>query len=223
MQRRNRLSRSLQARNRGFTLIEILVVITIIAALAGLVVALVPQLIGQSEETQSMNNLKNIGGILIAKKAAGKMKKWSGAAFLLQVKDQVKDEDLKLFISPSDDRFPDRPKIGSEEFIAMYRKLKDLKAGVEDRHCSYAGPNWAKFPEVKAGSEALKSRLWGSDRCYQGLPFHKGGVVVLYDSTKVEILELKEIKGADLEAGIVQIGPNSPDERLKKMCYFAGE
>ena len=210
-------------RAQGFTLIEILVVITIIAALAGLVVALVPQLIGQSEETQSMNNLKNIGGILMAKQAAGKMKKWSGAGFLLQVKDKVKDEDLKVFISPSDDNFPDRPLAGSDEFIRMYRELKDLKAGVENKHCSFAGPNWSKFPEVKTGTESLKSRLWGSDRCYQGLPFHSGGVVVLYDTTKVEIIELKEIKGADLEQGLVQLGPNSPDDRLKKMCYFAGE
>jgi len=222
MQRRNRNRRNHQRRSGGFTLIEILVVITIIAALAGLVVALVPQLIGKSEETQSMNNLKNIGGLLMTKKAAGDMKKWSGAAFLLQVKDQVMDEDLKVFVSPSDDNFPDRPLSGTDEFIAMYRELKDMKTGVEDKHCSYAGPNWAKFPEKKTGREALRSRLWGCDRCYEGSPFH-AGVVVLYGTSKVEILKLEEIKGADVEQGIVQVGLNSPDERLKKMCYLAGE
>jgi len=205
-------------RNRGFTLIEILVVITIIAALAGLVVALVPQLIGKSEEAQSMNNLKQIGGLLLARQAGGDLRYLSGAAFLLQVKNQIKDEDLKVFLSPADKNFEDtRDRPGSQEFIESYRDL-DLKTGVENKHCSYAGPNWKQYPKVTAGREALKSRLWGCDRCYQAIPFHKG-LVVLYDTSKVEMIKIEDIKGADKDQGFIQVGPNSPDERLKKMCY----
>ena len=205
------------SRNRGFTLIEILVVITIIAALAGMVVALVPMLNRQSEMTQSMNNLKQIGGILQAKQAGGKLKYFSGAAFLLQAMDEIKDDDLKVFISPSDKVFPDRDDFGTENFIESYRTL-DLKAGIANEHCSYAGPNWAEFPQARAGRAALKSRLWGCDRCYKGVPFGDG-ICVLYDSGKTEFIDIEKIKGADLENGFIQVGKHSPDELLNKMCY----
>ncbi|MEN8150441.1 MAG: type II secretion system protein [Planctomycetota bacterium] len=183
-----------QSRTGGFTLIEILVVITIIAALAGMVVALVPMLTRKSEITQSMNNLKQIGGILQAKQAGGKLKYYSGAAFLLQAKDEIKDDDLKVFLSPSEKNFEDsRPEVGSEEFIEGYRVL-NLKSEVADWMCSYAGPNWKGFPKKTAGRAALRSRLWGCDRCLNGNPFHDG-VCVLYDSGKTVFLDIKDIKG----------------------------
>jgi len=51
-------------RDEGFTLIEILVVITIVAVLAGLVVALVGTSTRMSLQVQCVNNVRNLTGLL---------------------------------------------------------------------------------------------------------------------------------------------------------------
>ncbi|MHC4469916.1 MAG: type II secretion system protein [Planctomycetota bacterium] len=207
-------------REKGFTLIEILVVITIIAALVGMVTLVIPQANKAKEKSVCMNNLKNIGDILIAKKAGKGWVKYSGAAFLLQIANEVKDEDLVVYVCPGEEGNPDdpRPESGSAEFIEMYRSMK-LQEGVEDRYTSYSGPNWKQFPEKRAGRESLKTRIIGCDKCRDGAPHHDG-IVVLYDTSKVGFMELEELTGHDEEQGLIIVGGDSPDERLQKMCFF---
>ena len=68
-------------RNHGFTLIEILVVITIIAALAGMVMTLLPVVTAARYRAECGNNLMQIGGLLTARQAGDGLEYRSGAAF----------------------------------------------------------------------------------------------------------------------------------------------
>ena len=69
----------------GFTLVEILVVITIIAALIGVVAAIIPQAQQANRKVQCANNLKNIGGMLVQRQTGKGLGVRGGAAMLLQL------------------------------------------------------------------------------------------------------------------------------------------
>ncbi len=81
-------------REQGFTLIEILVVITIIAALVGMVTLVIPKGQEAKNRVQCMNNLRQIGALLVTKNAGSGVIPYSGAAFVLQVANEIGDEDL---------------------------------------------------------------------------------------------------------------------------------
>ena len=42
----------------------------------------------------------------------------------------------------------------------------------------------------------------------------------MYKSSKVDFIELVELEGHDKDLGDIQVGKDSPDKRLAKMCYF---
>jgi prepilin-type N-terminal cleavage/methylation domain-containing protein len=208
-------------RQEGFTLIEILVVITIIAALAALVTLLIPEGERAREKLECQNNLRQIGGLLKLKSTGQKMKYYTGAGFLLQIANDVPDEDLEVFICPGEFVPEDtgRPAVGTPEFVEMYRKM-DLKAGgVEDALTSYAGPNWKEYPPKKAGRGKTETRLWGCDRCKGDNPHHDG-ITVLYSSSKVSFLKLDELEGHQPGQETIQVGQTSPDPRLRKMIFY---
>jgi len=207
---------------RGFTLIEILVVITIIAALTGLVASLIPMAIEHSNRATCTNNLHQIGGLLHALEGSGQLENYSGAAFLLQVAPHINDEDLTAFICPGeDDNIDDpRPKDGSEAFISMYRDEMDLASGkIEDRYCSYAGPNLKDFPPARIGRESKRSRFLGCDKCRNGQAHHDG-IAVLYSTSKVAVLPVADLAGHGEDAATITVGKGSPDPRLEAMTFF---
>jgi prepilin-type N-terminal cleavage/methylation domain-containing protein len=211
-------------REHGFTLIEILVVITIIAALVGMVTLVIPKGQEAKNRVTCMNNLRQIGSLLVALEAGPGAKEYNGAAFVLQVADDVNNEDLDVFICPGEgDNMDDpRPATSDPEFVAMYRDQMDLKAGkVEDRFTSYAGPNWKAFPKSKAGKDKNATRLWACDKCRNGAAYHDG-IVVLYSSSKVDFLKLENLEGHS-DDGIIRVGPDSGDKRLAKMIFFPNQ
>ena len=63
---------------------------------------------------------------------------------------------------------------------------------------------------------AAGPRLWACDRCVDRIPSHNG-IHVLWSTGKVEFLRMEEIKGADLENGLITIGEGSEDPRLRTM------
>lgn len=207
-------------RDRGFTLIEILVVITIIATLAGMVAALAPKIINEGKKTECQHNLKQIGELLLAKKANKSLKPYSGAAFLLQAKDDLDNNALKVFICPGEpgDVLPEeRPDMDSREFAQMYRDLK-LPDGVEPRFTSYAGPE--KYSKPKIGKDKFATWLWGCDRCAGGAAYHRDGLCVLYDDSSVGFLTLEKLDGHGEDSDVIQVGPESPDPRLARMQFL---
>ena len=206
----------------GFTLIEILVVITIIAALAGMVAALVPVATAARYKAECGNNLMQIGGYLAALRSGEGIQYRSGAGFLLQVANRVKDDDLSIFICPGESGNADdpRPRSGTREFVAMYREGLDVEAGkIEDRHCSYAGPNWHDYPITLTGPKSLKTRFWACDRCRNGHAHHSG-LMVLYDSSKVGMIQLRDLGGHTEDSERILVGKDSPDPRLEQMSFF---
>ena len=212
-------------REHGFTLIEILVVITIIAALVGMVTLVIPKGQEAKNRVTCMNNLRQIGALLVAMDASSDLKPYNGAAFILQVANQIKDEDLDVFVCPGEGENIDdaRPAATDPEFSKMYRDQMDLKAGkIEDRFTSYAGPNWKSFPMAKAGKAARETRLWACDKCRNGAAHHDG-IAVLYTSSKVDFLKLENLEGHNVDEGVIVVGKESGDPRLAKMIFFPNQ
>lgn len=123
-------------KQRGFTLIEILVVVTIIGVLAGLVVVLIPKGQFEAAKTDCINNVRNIVGLL----EAGGQPKYpphSGANLLLYLvnKGELQGEDsLKLLFCPGD-QIDDFKKVGGEQAF----KDIDLNRREYGHLTSYAG------------------------------------------------------------------------------------
>jgi hypothetical protein len=169
---------------------------------------------------RSKRALTLIGKHLKALEKKGQLRKYSGAAFLLQIRDRLSDEELACFRGgqgPDVFPFPEKPRPGTKEYVKGIRSA-DLAKGIENWHCAYAGPNWRQFPERRAGG--VERRVWACDRCYMGNPAH-AGIVLLWNDLTVEFVPIAKIRGADPVDGLVVVGPNSPDERLKKMTYFS--
>jgi prepilin-type N-terminal cleavage/methylation domain-containing protein len=123
-------------KQKGFTLIEILVVVTIIGVLAGLVVVLIPKGQFEAAKTDCINNVRNIAG-LIETAGGQKYPSHSGANLILYLvfKGELKGEDsLKLLFCPGD---PDEDlvKAGGEQ---AYRDI-DLNRREYGKLTSYAG------------------------------------------------------------------------------------
>ena len=206
-------------RQGGFTLIEILVVITIIAALVGLVTLLIPEGEEARKKAQCMNNLRQIGGLIVTRQSSGKqVMNYSGAPFLLQVANNIKDTGLEVFICPGESGVQGRPETGTQDFIDMYRKneknLMKLDEDALSKMSSYAGANWAEHKYNPASNE---SRIWGCDACMGRIPYHRG-IVVLWDSNKVNFIDVDSLEG-QREDQIV-VGPGSGDKRLEKMIFL---
>lgn len=196
----------------GFTLVEILVVITIIAALIGVVAAIIPQAQQASRKVQCANNLKNIGGMLVQRQTGKGLGPRGGAAMLLNVYKlgMIRKGDEKVFICPGDKmtrgQDPESP-----DFLKRYESI-DLD-NVDPLLISYAGRDKKNYP-IRA--DAREKQAWAAD-C-QGddgrTGHHQGGLNVLYDDGSVVFLDTEAL-GIGPEDPIV-IGPDSTVEALKQ-------
>lgn len=89
---------------KGFTLIEILVVVTIIGVLAGLVVVLIPKGREKASIAECQNNVRGLSGLFAQMK---KLPSYSGVNLLLVLykKGDLPDEGkLKLLFCPGDEK-----------------------------------------------------------------------------------------------------------------------
>jgi len=146
----------MHAKQKGFTLIEILVVVTIIGVLAGLVVVLIPR--GQREQVkiQCTNNVRGITNLLTVAKS-GALPPHGGADLILYLvmKNEIsaKDEDaLKTLFCPGDQN-ESFEKAGGKE---IYSKLDLNRPGVSGHLTSYAGRDQLRTGcAAKLGGDAV--------------------------------------------------------------------
>lgn len=189
-------------KQKGFTLIEILVVVTIIGVLAGLVVVLIPKAQEKSAITECTSNVKGIAGILVGMK---KFPNYSGPNMILYL---VRNKDLQgerslstLFCPGHGEEFP-----GEEHY-----KDLDLKTKQDYGHLtSYAGRDQTNEKcRVRKGG-APKVLVADEDERYHN---NKGFVCGYTDGsatfrTKVDNWDL------DIETP-VQVGEGSEVDELK--------
>jgi prepilin-type N-terminal cleavage/methylation domain-containing protein len=197
---------------RGFTLVEILVVITIIAALISIVAAVIPKAAAANRKVQCANNLKNIGGMLQERAITKGMGMRGGSAMLLQTYTLglIRKGDEKVFLCPGDIIIRGQ-NLDDQEFRKRYESI-DLSK-IDPLLISYAGRNRKTHP---LRPDSREKQGWAVD-C-QGddgkTGHHQGGVNILYDDSSVVFLD-NEALGVGLDDPIV-VGVDSTIEELKK-------
>lgn len=206
------MRKSVRRVEAGFTLVEILVVITIIAALIGIVAAVIPQAQQASRKLQCANNLKQIGGMLVERATGKGLGTRGGAAMLLNVYKigSIRKGDERVFLCPGDIIIRGQ-NIDDAEFRKRYESL-DLDH-VDPLLCSYAGRNRKVHPINPAARE---KQAWACD-C-QGddgrTGHHKGGLNVLYDDASVVFMDSESL-GLTPEDPII-VGSESTHDLLKQ-------
>ncbi len=203
-------------RRSGFTLVEILVVISIIALLITLALPVLQNAIDTSRSTACKSNLKQLGTNLRLWRTRNKDRwpKESGIRFLLVLaRDSMIDEkDMKVFICPNQPEDDNTTETDNTPGSAY----KDWD-GIPSTSISYAGRDVKAFPiaSTKEGSEIIAS----DDN--EGRPNHKHATNYLYADASVDEFDMdtgaREL-GLDFkEQGFVPIGPDSPVEKFQKL------
>jgi len=124
----------MNGKQKGFTLIEILVVVTIIGVLAGLVVVLIPKSQERAQILECTNNQKGFVGLLVASDSDAWRR--SGPNLILQFinKGDIVPEQFKTLFCPGD-LVEGLDKVGGAD---AYKNL-DMKNHEYDNLTSYAG------------------------------------------------------------------------------------
>jgi prepilin-type N-terminal cleavage/methylation domain-containing protein len=198
---------------QGFTLIEIMVVIAIIAGLIGTVAIIVPQMQEKQRRFTCQNNLSQLGGLFIAERTEKHGKpKYDGSALWLswrQKRDQIKEGQEAVLICPGDNAItaPDTP-----ELKQRYTDV-DLKNPPNDL-TSYAARDFSVYP---LDNEAKRVQIIGCDRNGPDgrTAHHKNGLNIVYDDGASKFVERDEL-GISQDDPIV-VGPESSNEDLKKV------
>ena len=121
---------------KGFTLIEILVVVTIIGVLAGLVVVLIPKGREKANIADCTNNVKQITGLLIGTKGS-RFPNYGGVNLLIYLNkngDLPDEGKLRLLFCPGDE-FDTWDRVS----VQAYKDADLSKKGEYGELSSYAG------------------------------------------------------------------------------------
>lgn len=199
---------------RGFTLIEILVVITIIAAIISIAVPIYTSVQDTKNVTLCKSNLRSIGNAiqLYHNRFRSYPRTSSGLQFLLEpLKTKIVDLNEKtirnMYVCPGDD---DAASAVGPGVVEAYQDLENIDPAA----VSYAGRNTKDYPlrRKNAGAEVIACDAGGPD----GRVFiHRDKINVLYLDQSVQDIDVVKLPNADPAA--FEVGPNSPLEALRKL------
>jgi len=201
-------------REQGFTLIEILVVITIIASLAGAVLILVPRIQAKQKQTTCANHLRQLGGVYTSESMEKPgLPPHVGASLFLYYRQKffIQKGREEVLTCPGDNavRVP-----ANEEESDRYDEI-DLKNPPTDV-CSFMARDFVNYP---LSNEAKAAQIIACDR--NGLdhqtPHHRDSMNVLYDDGAVQPKD-REFFGLTNDEPMV-VGPNSNVESLRQVVY----
>jgi prepilin-type N-terminal cleavage/methylation domain-containing protein len=132
-------------RSSGFTFIEILVVMSIIAVLATMVVAVIPMINERAHRTKSMDNVKSMLTMMLARRTAkvsGGWPPYNGKDFVLSLVatrdiDIRNKQNIEILFSPGDQNYTIE-KVDLDRYKEVNKKA--LKTGTDFHELtSYAG------------------------------------------------------------------------------------
>jgi prepilin-type N-terminal cleavage/methylation domain-containing protein len=206
-----------RARNgaQGFTLIEIMVVIAIIAGLIGTVAIIVPTMQEKQKRFTCANNLSQLGGIFVIERGekSGKPKHDGQALFLSwRIKGaKIKEGQEAILICPGDQGIS---QVDTPEARAKYNDI-DLKSPPDDM-CSYAVRDFSSHP---LSNEAQKLQIIACDRngANGREPHHKNGLNIVFEDGSTNFYD-RDALGVTGDDPIV-VGPDSPNEMLKQVVH----
>ncbi len=201
-------------REQGFTLIEILVVITIIASLAGAVLILVPRIQEKQRQTTCANHLRQLGGIYTSESMENPgLPPHVGASLFLYYRQKhfIQKNREEVLICPGDNSVKMPANAADSE---RYDEI-DVDNPPLDV-CSYMARDFISYP---LSNEAPAAQIIASDRngTDNKTPHHRDGLNILYDDGAVQFKD-REYLGLEPEDPIV-VGPEATNELLRQVVY----
>lgn len=203
-------------REQGFTLIEIMVVITIIVLLAGAVALSVPLVQERAQRSTSTNNLKQLYTLYTAEKMERQTARprWDGGTLWLSYrkKNLIKNGQEEVLMCPGDRSFLP---IETPEDRAAYDEINlENPSSKAKNMVSYAARNFTAYP-LKAESKTLQI-IGGLRQGGDGRTQHfDGGTILVFEDGAVR-WQSREDLGLAGDADIV-IGEESDHDLLKKI------
>lgn len=199
----------------GFTLIEIMVVLTIIATLVAAVAVGIPMVQERNRRLSCQRNLSGLGTIYIGWQGENPGKvRYNGTTLLLHFRKKKLIEagsESTLLCQGDQQVFFPKTKADSEAYDEI-----NLDDPPHDR-CSYAVRNFWKFPTKPGEREIFACDRQGEDGKTE---HHQDGIAIVWTNGSAAFFD-KEALGFGADQPVV-VGPDSSNDDLKKVITFDG-
>jgi len=205
---------------RGFSLVEILVVITIIGILVTLVASVSGTLLDESRSTACSSNLRDIGQQMLLMKTQNRKRgkkawpKQKGIRFLLELTKggqkhgYVYGKATKVFICPGTDDVNTTDE--NSDSGSAYLDLNNL----DSFSISYAGRNQVDFP-IEKDKQKDDAILAADDN--EGRPNHKFHTNYVTVGPMVDLVDIRDYIDEYPELEYITVGPDSEVEMFTKL------
>ena len=207
----------MRRKTQGFTLIEIMVVIAIIAGLVTTVAIMVPKMRETANQTTCMSNLNELSHVFISKslESNAAAQRYSGVALWLSYRktgSDIRRGQEKALQCPGDNQFL----IPQNEEDQKQWDNVDLD-NPSDNLCSYAARDFKAFP---ISAESVEKEIIGCDR--QGTngrtAHHRGVIICAFNEVDAQKYSREQL-GITADADIV-VGPEASAKMLQKVVYI---